>query len=129
MRRILTSIPTGCISGIQTTSNGDIQWSQTLPEWCRLSSNLKVMLESLLSHLFETNQQHLMKHEEFFIEVEKILNCIPIYYLNLKKFTLTCTYFQSDDSINKLFDHIRTENGDECHTDYYCLFQKYLQKF
>jgi hypothetical protein len=82
------------------------------------------MFEKLLSRLFATNQDQLMKHEEFFNEIDKILNLIPIYYLNLKRFTLTCAYFQSDHSINQLLDHIRHENGDEINTNYYCLFQK-----
>jgi hypothetical protein len=146
MREILTSIPIGCISGkikkkicyldiiriilgIQSTHNGKIEWSKVLPEWCRLSLNLKDMLEKLLSRLFETNQDRLMKHEEFFSEIDNIVNLIPIYYFNLKRLTLTCTYFQSDHSINKLFDKIREENGDEINVDYYCLFQKYLLNF
>jgi len=82
------------------------------------------MLEKLLSRLFETNQERLMKHEEFFAEVDQILDLIPVYYLNLKRLTLTCTYFQADYSINKLFDQIQQENGDEINLDYYCLFQK-----
>lgn len=82
------------------------------------------MLEKLLSRLFETNQDRLMKHADFFNAVDKILNLIPIYYLNLKKLTLTCTYFQPDYSMNKLFDIIRQENNDENNVNYYCLFQK-----
>ncbi|CAF3595707.1 unnamed protein product [Adineta steineri] len=123
MKQILTSIPMGSISGIQDTYNGDIRWSKVLPEWCRLSSNLKKMLEKLFSCLFETNQARLMKHEEFFNEVNKIIDLIPIYYINLKKFTLTCAYFQADDSIHKFFDYIRQENDDEMNVEYFCLFQ------
>jgi len=146
MKEILTSIPMGCISGkikkkisyldiiiiilgIQSTHNGDIEWSTRLPEWCRLSLDFKDMLEKLLSRLFETNQDRLMKHEEFFSEIDKIVNLISIYYFNLKRLTLTCTYFPSNHSINKLFDKIREENGDEINVDYYCLFQKYLLNF
>jgi hypothetical protein len=124
MKQILRSIPIGNISGIQYEYNGDIQWTKTLPEWCRLSSNLKEMLEKLLSRLFETNQDQLMKHEEFFDEIDKILNLIPIYYLNLNKFTLTCASFQKDHLINKLFNHIQQENDDKTNTNYYCLFQE-----
>jgi hypothetical protein len=114
------------ILGIQSTHNGEIHYSKELPEWCRLSLNLKDMLEKLLSRLFETNQDRLMKHEEFFNEIDKIITLIPIYYLNLKRLTLSCTYFHGDHSINKLFDEIRKENSDEINLDYYCLFQKYF---
>jgi hypothetical protein len=82
------------------------------------------MLEKLLARLFETHQDQLMKHEEFFDEVDKIINLIPVYYLNLKCLKLTRSYFPANDSINKLFDQIRQENGDEANIDYYCLFQK-----
>ncbi len=85
---------------------------------------MKDILEKLLSRLFETNHDRLMKHEEFFAEVDEILHLIPVYYLNLKRLTLTCTYFPANDPINKLFDQIRQENGDEANIEYYCLFQK-----
>ncbi len=110
--------------GTQLTHNGEIQWSKGLPGWCRLSLTLKDMLEKLLSRLFETNQERLMKHTEFFDQIDQILDLIPIYYLNLKRLTLTCTYLPAHDSINKLFDQIREENNDEINVDYYCLFQK-----
>jgi len=112
------------ILGVQNTYDGEIQWSKVLPEWCRLSLNLKEMLEKLLSRLFETTQDRLMKHEEFFDEIDRIINLIPIYYLNLKKFTLTCAYFPADYSIDKFFDRIRQENGDAINVEYRYLFQK-----
>lgn len=123
MEHILNSIPPGHISGVQLTPKGEIQWSKTLPEWCRLSSNLKEMLEYLLARLFETDDNKLMKHEEFFDEIEKILSFIPIYYLNLKRLTSTCTYIHKDQPINKLIDQIREENGDDENVEYFCLFQ------
>ena len=106
------------------THGGDIQYSKVLPDWCRLSSNLKSMLEKLLARLFETNHDHLMKHEEFFSEIEQILCLIPIYYLNFKRLTLTCTYFPANHFIDQLFDQIQQENNDDTDVDYYCLFQK-----
>lgn len=107
--------------------DGEILWSQSLPNWCRLSSHLKAMLESLFLRLFETNQGLLMKYEEFFNKIDQIIHLIPIYYLNLKKLTLTCTYLKSDDSIDDLFDEIREENNDGDGINYHCLFQKYNQ--
>jgi len=82
------------------------------------------MLESLLARLFETNEKKLMKHGEFFDEVDKILSFVPIYYLNLKRLTSTCTYIHKDQPINKLIDQIRQENGDDDNVEYFCLFQK-----
>jgi hypothetical protein len=82
------------------------------------------MIEKLLSKLFETDQDRLMTHNKFFDEIDKILNLVPIYYINLKRFRLTCAYFRPVHSISKLFDQIRQENGDGIDVDYHCLFQK-----
>lgn len=107
--------------GIQLTNDGDIQYSNVLPDWCRLSPNLKTMLEKLLAKLFETKQDQLMKHEEFFTEVEQIIALVPIYHLNLKRLTLSCAYLPKDSFIDQLFDQIQDETNDE---DYHCLYQK-----
>lgn len=110
--------------GIQLTHGGEIQYSTVLPDWCRLSSKLKSMLEKLLARLFETNHDHLMKHEDFFSEIEKILCLIPIYYLNFKRLTLTCTYLPAEYFVDQLLEQIQQENNDDTDVDYYCLFQK-----
>ncbi|CAF3517127.1 unnamed protein product [Adineta steineri] len=123
MKRILDSKPSGCISGMETTPGGEIQWSKTLPDSCRLSSSLKYRLELLLQRLLESERNKLMTFREFFIETDRILNLMPIYYLNLKLFKLSCGYFEPTQSITKLYDELHQLNGDENNEEYYCLFQ------
>jgi len=121
MKRILETKPTGCISGIENTPGGDIQWSKTLPESCRLSRDLKQRLEILLQRLLESNRNKLMTFREFFNETDQIFHLMPIYYLNLKDFILTCSYFEPTQSITKLYDLLQQQENNE---EYYCLFQK-----
>jgi TANK-binding kinase 1 len=124
MKKILDNKPTGYISGVQNTQEGEIQWSKTLPNSCRLSSSLKHRLEILLQRLLESERNKLMTFREFFTETERILNLTPIYYLNLKRFKLSCGYFEATQSITKLYDELHQQNQDENNEEYYCLFQK-----
>ena len=124
MKHILKTKPSGHISGVETTQGGKIQWSKTLPDSCRLSSSLKARLESLLQRLLESDRNKLMSFKEFFRETDRLLNLKPIYYLNLKRFQLTCAYFEPTQSITKLYDELHLQNGDKNNEEYYCLFQK-----
>ncbi len=110
--------------GIENTPGGDIQWSKTLPESCRLSIDLKKRLENLLQRLLESDRNKLMTFREFFNETDRIFNLMPIYYLNLKYFILTCNYFEPTQSITKLYDKLQQQNNERDHEEYYCLFQK-----
>ncbi len=65
-----------------------------------------------------------MTFREFFNETDRIFNLIPIYYLNLKYFILTCSYFEPTQSINKLYDQLQQQNDEQIYEEYYCLFQK-----
>lgn len=112
------------VLGIERKSGGEILWSTTLPESCRLSSDLKKRLEMLLQRLLESDRNKLMSFREFFNETDQILSLIPIYYLNLKRFLLTCSYFQPNETIGKLYDRLREQNQDREDEEYYCLFQK-----
>ena len=142
MRRILDTKPTGVISGrsivspssaplqwivlgIEQKPGGEIQWSRTLPDSCRLSTSLQKRLEILLRRLLESDRNKLMTFREFFSETDRILSLIPIYYLNLKRFHLTCSYFEGSQSISKLYEELREQNGDQSGEEYHCLFQKY----
>lgn len=125
MKRILDTKPAGCISGIENSPGGEIQWSKTLPESCRLSTDLKQRLENLLGRLLESNRNKLMTFKEFFNETDRIFHLIPIYYLNLKRFILTCNYFEANQSITDLYNHLKQQNHDRIDEQYYCLFQKY----
>ncbi len=112
------------VLGVENTPGGDIQWSKTLPDSCRLSSSLKNRLELLLQRLLESERKKLMTFREFFIETDRILNLMAIYYLNLKYFKLSCGYFEPTQSITQLYDELHRQNGDKNNEEYYCLFQK-----
>lgn len=43
----------GVISGVQTSANGSIDWSSTLPAQCRLSAGLRFHVTPLLAGLLE----------------------------------------------------------------------------
>jgi len=120
MKRILDTKPDGYISGIEEKPGAEIQWSKTLPESCRLSKDLKHGLEMLLQRLLESNRNKLMSFPEFFATTDRIFHLMPIYYLNLKTFALTCSYFEPKQSISNFYDILK-HNDDE---EYYCLFQK-----
>ncbi|CAF0737153.1 unnamed protein product [Didymodactylos carnosus] len=121
MKEILVQKPDGVISGIQHTSGGAIEWSKTLPASCRLSPSLKQRLEALLPRLLESNGSKLMKFGDFFREADRLLNTVPLCYLNLKTFDLTCTYFEPSQSITQLYDALKKHNNDN--GEYYCCIQ------
>ncbi|CAF3436135.1 unnamed protein product [Rotaria socialis] len=123
MKRILDTKPAGCISGVENSPGGDIKWSNSLPESCRLSKDLKKELENLLRRVMESDRNKLMRFREFFTETDRIFNLMRIYYLNLKRFTLTCSYFVPTQSITELFDQLRRQNRDNNDEEYFCLFQ------
>lgn len=111
--------------GVEKAPGENIEWSKTLPNTCRLSPSLKRRVEFLLQRLLESKVTKLMKFEEFFKETDRIINLIPIYYLNLKRFQLTCGYFEPKQTILKLYDELLEQNGDNHTVKYNCLFQKY----
>ncbi|CAF3769189.1 unnamed protein product [Rotaria socialis] len=123
MRRILDSKPSGVISGVEKLPGGQIEWSKKLPDTCRLSPGLRRRLEFILPRLLESKIDRLMKFEEFFKETDHVLNLVKIYYLNLKRFKLTCAYLEPTQSILKLYDELLEQNDDENSTNYNCLFQ------
>ena len=141
MKRILDTKPPGYISGnririirllyienfligIENSPGGDIQWSKVLPDSCRLSNDLKRRLEILLQRLLEADRNKLMTFREFFRATDYLFQLMPIYYLNLKRFILTCTYFEPTESTMKLYEQLQKQNDDRNNEEYYCLFQK-----
>lgn len=55
MHLITTKKASGVISGTQTSENGQIEWSRTLPSHCQLSSGLKQLVTPLLAGLLEVS--------------------------------------------------------------------------
>lgn len=48
-------LASGVISGTQTSENGQIEWSRSLPPHCQLSFGLKQLVTPLLAGLLEVN--------------------------------------------------------------------------
>lgn len=55
MHLITTKKASGVISGTQTSENGQIEWSRTLPAHCQLSTGLKQLVTPLLAGLLEVS--------------------------------------------------------------------------
>lgn len=55
MHLITTKKASGVISGTQTSENGQIEWSRTLPAHCQLSVGLKQLVTPLLAGLLEVS--------------------------------------------------------------------------
>jgi TANK-binding kinase 1 len=84
MYYITTKKASGVISGVQTSANGQIEWSKDLPHNCQLSAGLKKLITPLLAGLLEVDSQRIWNFERFFKEVTCILSCklIHIFYMN-----------------------------------------------
>lgn len=84
MYYITTKKASGVISGLQTSENGQIEWSKDLPHNCQLSVGLKKLVTPLLAGLLEVDPQKIWNFERFFKEVTYILSCklIHIFYMN-----------------------------------------------
>lgn len=102
MHHITTKKLAGCISGIQTTENGPIEWSRNLPDHCQVSTGLKQLVTPLLSGLLEENQKRMWSFERFFNEVTNILNkkVVHIFYMNRAS---SIEVFMESDENNTLF--------------------------
>lgn len=57
MYLITTKKASGVISGMQTSENGQIEWSRQMPPHCQLSEGLKRLMTPLLAGLLEVNTQ------------------------------------------------------------------------
>ncbi|ESO91472.1 hypothetical protein LOTGIDRAFT_105441 [Lottia gigantea] len=77
MHEIVSKKERGVISGVQSVENGAIQWSQTLPNTCQISSGLKMFLVPLLAALLEIKAEEIWPFEKYFETVDTICNkCI-----------------------------------------------------
>ncbi|XP_022080976.1 serine/threonine-protein kinase TBK1-like [Acanthaster planci] len=74
MFQITTKKKSGVISGVQKDSmNGPIEWSSELPNTCRLSCGLKILLTKILRGLLECNPEKMWTFNRFFDEVQSLL--------------------------------------------------------
>lgn len=60
----------GVIMGVQNQENGKIEWSRELPQTCRLSRGLKMLITPIFSKLLESNPSKVWNFDDFFHEVD-----------------------------------------------------------
>lgn len=109
LRRLWETKPLECLSGIEVCATGEIQWSKTLPKYCRLPKTLKVVFEKLLSNMLEIDSDWLMTFDEFLDEVDHILDLIPVHYLIMHQCLASCDYFQASDSMDTFFEYMNRQ--------------------
>ena len=85
MYQIITEKSPGCISGVQTSENGPIDWSTTLPETCQLSLGVRNLVTPLLAGLLEVDPTRMWNFDRFFKEVTMILNKTAVYIFFVNK--------------------------------------------
>jgi TANK-binding kinase 1 len=102
MHHITTKKLPGIISGIQTSENGPIEWSRSLPDHCQLTTGLKLLVTPLLAGLLEESQKRMWSFDRFFQEVTNILNkqVIHLFYMNRAS---SIEIFMEPDEANTLF--------------------------
>ena len=83
MLHITTSKKPGFISGVQKTENGQIIWSKDLPSTCRLSLGLKDLIRELLAGMLEPDATKMMKFDQFFHMVNRIVTKVPVHVFNV----------------------------------------------
>jgi TANK-binding kinase 1 len=72
MFQIISRKDKGIISGVQRTSQGQIDWSSHLPEDTRISKGLKLLLEPILQGVLETDVSYMMDFDHYFERVKSI---------------------------------------------------------
>ncbi|XP_041347056.1 serine/threonine-protein kinase TBK1-like [Gigantopelta aegis] len=77
---MISKKPEGVISGIQAKHHGEVKWSRDLPDLCPLSLSLKKCLTKILASLLETHPKKLYTFDEFFVEMDGILEkeCVTV---------------------------------------------------
>lgn len=109
MHHITTKKQPGVISGTQTTDNGPIEWSRTLPAHCQLSAGLKLLFTPLLAGLLEDSQKRMWSFERFFFEVTHILSRKVLHVFYMNRASSIEVFLESDDSLHQLKEHIHLQ--------------------
>jgi len=83
MHYITTTKEYGVISGVQTTPNGEIKWSRTLPTTCRLSVGLREKIRELLVGMLNHEASKMITFDAYFKMVNNIVNMRPVFVFNV----------------------------------------------
>ncbi|XP_050081939.1 inhibitor of nuclear factor kappa-B kinase subunit epsilon [Anopheles aquasalis] len=106
MHHITTKKAPGVISGTQTSENGPIEWSKTLPAHCQLKAGLKYLVTPLLAGLLEESQTRMWSFDKFFFEVQNILNKTVLHIFYVNRATSIEVYMEPDQTYVHLKEHI-----------------------
>lgn len=83
MIKITKDKPSGALSGVQNLNDGQIEYSNQLPDTCQLSRNLQNLLVPMLAGLMENNYDSMWTFEQFFEHSSDICDLTFINLLNL----------------------------------------------
>lgn len=106
MHLITSRKPSGAISGIQTSANGQIQWSHTLPDTCQLSEYLQKVLVSMLAGLIEIDPRKMWNFEQFFGTVHNLDNKLTLKIFSCCTAQEILLYVDRTDTFTKLQDRL-----------------------
>lgn len=109
MHLITTKKASGVISGTQTSENGQIEWSRTLPAHCQLSTGLKQLVVPLLAGLLEENQQRMWSFDRFFKEVTNILSKKVLHVFYMSRASSIEVYMNDDEPFFNLKEHVKLQ--------------------
>lgn len=128
MHHITTKKQPGVISGTQTTENGPIEWSRTLPPHCQLSAGLKLLVTPLLAGLLEDTQKRMWSFERFFWEVQHILSKKVHHVFHMNRASSIEIFLDSDDTIHQLKEHIQLQTEVPAESQLMLLDEELLEK-
>lgn len=93
--------PTGVISMYQTEYEGEIFQSKHLPHDCKLSPDLRALIEPILAGLLETEINLKMEFEDFFREVDNIMHKIRLPVIIVNELRTDLIYIQNHKSFEE----------------------------
>ncbi|XP_049825349.1 serine/threonine-protein kinase TBK1-like [Aethina tumida] len=99
----------GHISGAQTSPNGPIQWSNKLPDSCRLSAGLKRIITPMLANLMHVDSKR--SFDRFFTEVDKLLSRKCIHVFNVSGAELIRVYLSKQEEYAVFEENIREQTN------------------
>lgn len=126
MKSTLENKPTNAISSIKNQITGEVEWSTELPEICGLSSALKKIVKELLVFLLEMRSGFDTCYDDYFQEINRIINLVPVHYLNWNHFKVDCAYFEKDQTAKRCFAQLLNINESLENVQYSCVLEQYV---
>ncbi|RNA10812.1 serine threonine- kinase TBK1 [Brachionus plicatilis] len=109
MIKITRDKPTGFISGIQNQIDGQIEYSNRLPETCQLSKKLQELLVPMLAGLMENNYDLMLSFDKFFEISSYIYNLTFVNVMNLDTCQIIELPFEKNEKLVDLKRKIEIE--------------------